>query len=83
MNNLHPIFEEILQAHSIVPKSKMQYNECKTCGAKDGRSGLLINDECRNCHDTRKTGVATIHTNLCRLPGEIVKTLNILVNVNS
>lgn len=83
MNNLHSIFEEILAAHFIVPDSRAQYNECTTCGAKDGRAGLLINEECRNCHDTRKTGVATIHTNLCRLPDEIVKTLNILVNVNS
>jgi hypothetical protein len=79
MSNLHPIFEEILQAHNIIQKPKMQYNECKTCGAKDGRAGMLINDECLNCHDTRKTGEATIHTNLSRLPEEIVKTLNILI----
>lgn len=78
-NNLHPIFEEILQANNIIPKPKMQYNVCKTCGAKDGRAGLLINDECKNCHDTRETGEATIHTNLARLPEEIVKTLDILV----
>lgn len=27
----------------------MQYNECKACGAKDGRAGVLINGECLGC----------------------------------
>jgi hypothetical protein len=65
----------------------MQYNECKTCGAKDGRAGLLIGvpsegipDECLNCHDTRKTGNIVIHTNLIRTEEEIQKTFNILNN---
>lgn len=31
----------------------MQYNDCKTCGAKDGRAGVLINDECLGCRDTQ------------------------------
>lgn len=77
-NNLHPIFEEILQAHDIIPKPAMKFNVCATCEAKDGRAGLLINGDCLNCYDTRKTGTATLHTHLSRLPEEIVKTLNIL-----
>ena len=56
----------------------MQYNVCKTCGAKDGRAGLLINDECQNCYDTRNTGKITIHANLARTDEEIQKTFAII-----
>ena len=63
----------------------MEYNTCGTCGAKDGRAGLLIgsslNDdvpECGNCYDTRESGSITIHTNLVRTDEEIQKTMDIL-----
>lgn len=63
----------------------MEYNTCRTCGAKDGRAGLLIVTElsnhipeCLNCHDTRESGAVTIHTNLIRTDEEIEKTMNIL-----
>ncbi len=64
--------------------SKMQYNVCSCCGAKDGRAGMLIGtigqDEsyCLNCDDTMKTGDITIHTNLIRTPDEIQKTMDII-----
>lgn len=63
----------------------MNYNVCQTCGAKDGRAGVLIGTkdsgfiyECQNCHDTRKNGVITLHANLKRTDEEIEKTMNIL-----
>lgn len=56
----------------------MQYNVCKTCGAGDRRAGMLINDECLNCHDTRKNGFITVHANLTRKDGEIKRTFDIL-----
>lgn len=60
----------------------MEFNTCNTCGAKDGRAGLLIDigfgDECLNCNDTRKTGSAVIHLQLKRTDEEIKKTFNIL-----
>jgi hypothetical protein len=56
----------------------MEYNVCKTCGAKNGRAGLLINNECMNCHDTRKTGNITIHSDLPRTDEEMVKIFAIL-----
>jgi len=52
-------------------KSKMQYNVCKTCGAKDGRAGMLVNGECQNCYDTRKTGSFVIHSFLNRTAVEL------------
>lgn len=65
----------------------MEYNICGTCGAKDGRAGLLIGtelsnhvSECLNCHDTREFGNVTIHTNLIRTDEEIQKTMNILTS---
>jgi hypothetical protein len=63
----------------------MQYNVCEICGAKDGRAGLLIGSAtkphaCKNCHDTRETGVITIHSNLVRTEEEIKKTFAILEN---
>ena len=63
----------------------MEYNTCGTCGAKDGRAGLLIGSdlnnhiqECGNCYDTRKSGDIIIHMNLIRTDEEIQKTMNIL-----
>jgi hypothetical protein len=56
----------------------MEYNECQTCGAGEGRAGLLINDECLNCNHTRKTGVFTLHTDLSRTDIEIGATLLII-----
>jgi len=63
--------------------AKMQYNTCETCGAKDGRAGILISDnggpnDCINCHTTRKTGEAFIDTSLSRTEEEIKKTMAIL-----
>ena len=65
----------------------MEYNTCDTCGAKDGRAGLLIGSdinnhiqECGNCYDTRRDGSITIHTNLIRTDEEIQRTMNILTN---
>jgi hypothetical protein len=67
------------------PKEKpvMQWNVCETCGAKDGRAGLLrkIKDgpaECLNCSDTRQQGAVVIHSNLKRTDEEIQKTMDIL-----
>ena len=56
----------------------VEYNECKTCGAKDGRAGTLINGECMNCHYTRKTGDACVHANLQRTADEIAMTFAII-----
>ena len=66
--------------------SKMEYNVCKTCGAKDGRAGMLwgkIIDgvevaECENCHMTRKSGNCHVNGDLQRTPAELKKTFNIL-----
>lgn len=62
----------------------MEYNKCSTCGAGDGRCGLLINSspwkisECVNCNKTRKTGVVFISANLQRTDEELQLTMNIL-----
>lgn len=63
----------------------MEYNVCKTCGAKDGRAGNLITspaigakDECLNCYDTRKTRQIVVHSDLQRTPEELQKTFAIL-----
>lgn len=56
----------------------MTYNKCNTCHANDGRAGLLINDQCKNCHDTETTGIATIHQYLKRTDEEVALTLHIL-----
>lgn len=53
-------------------------NVCKTCGAGDGRAGVLINGECLNCRDTRKTGEVVVHVNLSRTEAELAKTFAIL-----
>lgn len=56
----------------------MQYNVCKTCGACDGRCGLMINGECLNCHHTRESGEFVLHADLDRTPEELKKTGQIL-----
>jgi hypothetical protein len=61
----------------------MECNECKTCGAKDGRAGLLINDECLNCHYTQKTGNMVLHAWLSRTDEEVQKTFSILSSTTS
>lgn len=57
---------------------QMQYNICKTCGASDGRAGNLINGECMNCYETRKTGNVCIYINLKRTDDEIQRTMEIV-----
>ena len=66
-----------------MPKTKMQYNTCRTCGANNGRAGLLISNdgdlfECRNCHTTRDSGEVFIDASLSRTEEEIKKTISIL-----
>ena len=56
----------------------MEYNTCKTCGANNGRAGLLINDECLNCNYTRKQGKLVLHSHLSRTQQEVNKTAKIL-----
>lgn len=56
----------------------MEYNRCMTCGAGDGRAGNLIDGECLNCHDTRKTGDVVVHANLNRTEAELKATMAIL-----
>lgn len=59
---------------------RMTFNVCKTCGAKDGRAGMLINDDCENCYDTRNTKTITVHSRLTRTEEELQKTFSILDN---
>ena len=66
------------QALGIV---KVEHNYCKTCHAGgDGpnRAGMLINDECMNCHTTRKTGDIFIDATLRRSDEELKRTMDIL-----
>ena len=56
----------------------MQFNVCKTCGARDGRAGILVNDECKNCSDTRTSNEITFHADLNRTDEELLNTSNIL-----
>lgn len=62
----------------------MEYNVCGTCGAGEGRAGMLIKtaaskvSECLNCVDTRKAGKFVIHANLSRTQEELELTGNIL-----
>jgi hypothetical protein len=63
--------------------SKMDFNVCQTCGAKDGRAGNLFSSEggpseCLNCRDTRMTGAYVIHLDLKRTDEEIDRTMAIL-----
>lgn len=56
----------------------MNYNECKTCLAGDGRCGVLLDDECDNCNKTRTSGDIWISANLLRSAEEIARTFAIL-----
>ena len=62
----------------------MEHNTCGTCGANNGRCGMMITltslkiPECMNCHDTRKRGEVCIHLNLPRTEKELEKTMSIL-----
>lgn len=63
----------------------MQHNECKYCGAKDGRAGFLISspnlnikDACENCYDTISNKEVTIYTRLNRTEEELERTINLL-----
>jgi hypothetical protein len=62
----------------------MQYNTCDTCGACDGRAGMLIGkigsdfQECLNCNKTRKTGNIVIHADLNRTTEELALTMSII-----
>ncbi len=56
----------------------MTYNTCETCGASDGRAGLLIGGECQNCHQTRETGEITVFSHLPRTEEELQRTFAIL-----
>ena len=56
----------------------MHYNVCKTCGADEGRAGMLINGECLNCHDTRLDSAVVIHAHLRRTDEEVAKTFAII-----
>ena len=56
----------------------MVFNTCKTCGAKDGRAGLLIDGECQNCHETRRTGTISVFADLKRTPEELARTIAIV-----
>ena len=64
----------------------MDFNVCTTCGARDGRAGMLIGpkdsniSECINCRDTRKTGIITLHANLPRTDEEIARMVETLIN---
>lgn len=60
----------------------MQYNECLTCGANEGRAGILIDRECLNCCSTRRTGIITIDSSLPRTEEEIGKTMAIVILPN-
>ena len=66
----------------------MEYNECKICGANNGRAGLLFGNTskgsvyaCQNCHDTRSTGNIVIHAHLSRTEEELEKTFAILNSI--
>ena len=56
----------------------MEYNVCNTCGAKDGRCGILVNGECQNCSHTREIGHCILHTDLPRTGEEVKRTFAIL-----
>ena len=56
----------------------MTYNECKTCKAKDGRAGNLINGDCLNCYHTRTSGNAVLYAGLRRTDDEIKRTFAII-----
>lgn len=58
----------------------MEYNTCETCGATEGKCGILIGkkglpEECLNCSDSRHENSMVIHSNLVRSEGEILKMM--------
>lgn len=61
---------------------EMEYNQCKICGANNGRAGILISrkDEsgglCLNCWHTRKSGNVYIDSSLLRTGKELQLTMN-------
>ena len=63
---------------TISKNAKGECNVCETCGAKDGRAGLLVNGECLNCHETRETGKVVRHAYLRRTFREAARTAKIL-----
>lgn len=65
---------ERLDTHGI----RRKYNVCKTCYASDGRCGILIDDECLNCHKTRETGEVHIDMSFPRTSEELKRTMEIL-----
>ena len=54
----------------------MQFNVCGTCGAKDGRAGVLVNGECLSCRDSRRTNSCVLHTDLPRTDEEIQRMID-------
>jgi hypothetical protein len=56
----------------------MEYNECGTCEAGGGRAGMLINGDCLNCHNTRKSGNIVFDADLLRTEQELQRTTEIL-----
>lgn len=65
-------------------KSRMNFNVCSTCGACDGRAGMLFGTkgsdihDCENCNDTKKTGNIVIHSYLNRTEEELNRTFAIV-----
>lgn len=55
----------------------MGFNICRTCGACDGRAGMLIQEgpdgvlNCLNCNDSFKQGAFVVHAHLHRTPEEL------------
>ncbi len=75
--------EQLKKDSEAHENKKMQYNVCETCGASDGKAGLLIKEgegpeECVNCSTTRTTGEVFIDTSLLRTEEEIKKTIAII-----
>lgn len=56
----------------------MQFNICCNCGAKDGRAGMLINEMCLNCYDTKKRNEIVIHAELVRTEEELDKQFELI-----
>jgi hypothetical protein len=62
--------------------TKMEFNVCEHCGARDGRAGNLISSAslmngahlCMNCRDTAKSGDFVVHAHLKRTDEELKKT---------
>ena len=65
MNNLKR------HANKETVEPEMEHNVCHTCEAKDGRAGMTINGNCKNCHETMKTGNYCVFTYLPRTDEEL------------